>query len=223
VRIWRNKQLVVERSGDETLVLDVAGSRVHRLNADGLAVMDATANGPGDVGPGLHDAAGELVDAGVLHTDSWSRRRFIGRTVGAAIVATVLLPTATAAASTESFVGPAVLLTEEIDDDDGGGGQVMIRAEWDAVTFPGNPPDLIDLNYVVHYYFPLIAPQTITAGRGNALDFEFEPFDYSPDPPRFEPEWTVYVVPYAYFAQEGGGFKEVEGAPGPEATITVTL
>jgi hypothetical protein len=194
---------VVERSGDETLVLDVAASRVHRLNSDGLAIMDATVNGPCDVGPGLHDAAGELVDAGVLHTDSWSRRRFIGRTVGAAIVATVLLPTATAAASTEPlFVGPEVSLfnvfrTESSEV------QRWIRADWAPVAYEGR-----DISYRINFYANGLSSEPITTGT----EFPFFEF-YAED----KDSWTVFVEPWYFDAGTGQQF----GTAGPATTITV--
>jgi hypothetical protein len=208
VRIWRNKQLVVERSGDETLVLDVAASRVHRLNSDGLAVMDATVNGPCDVGPGLHDAAGELVDAGVLHTDSWSRRRFIGRTVGAAIVTTVLLPTATAAASTEPFVGPEVRLSqvEPVDDlifrpDDG---EVFVRAEWDPVSFEDRT--VYYLPYTIRDGDPLTEA---SLGTIEGLSVEFPAEEAS--------SWTVFIQPWCFNESS----QQVFGAFGARSTITM--
>lgn len=198
---------MVEQSGDDTLVLNVATRQVHRLNADGMAVMNATVNGPCDVGPGLHDAAGELVDAGVLQTDSWSRRRFIGRTVGAAIVATVLLPTATAAASAEPFVGPEVRLSqvERVDDPTFGPDEVevFVRADWDPVSFEGRP--IFYLPYTIRNGDPLTE-----ASRGTieGLSFEF--------PAEAASSWTVFIQPWTF--NDGS---QVFGAYGPRSTITM--
>lgn len=122
MKLALRREIRVETLDGAAIVLDRSGQVVHHVTGDGAEVLDLVCQGIDDasVPVRLAPAVAMLVDAGVVGTPDWSRRKLLraaGASVAGATLITVALASPAAAASGTATVAVVKSLNGNNDPD----------------------------------------------------------------------------------------------------------